>query len=339
MTAAPSDADLLLARGYLAFFTGDLDTAWQISEEARRRVLQGNKTWQVFDLMALQGLLAHMRGEWFDRLRFELQRTRDSPEVATALFDAYLCPVEVLLYGRTPYAEVIELCTSLRTTANRAGALRAVAFATQVIGEAALLAGDLDLASRELQDAIDLHHEIAATGGEASALHRMAEVRLAQGDRAEANRLLQRALPLARWSTIAVHLIQRLYGTMVAAAGDVRSARIVVDRAASTIGANDACRFCDIMFAVPAAIACADAGDLADARRYLRKAERSAGLWEGTSWQAALLETRAHLAVAEGDGDAGTHLLEQAADMFDETGQPLDAARCRATARPRSYRA
>ena len=191
----------------------------------------------MLELVALQGLLAHQRGEWFDRLNVELRRTRDVPEVATALFDGYLCPAEFMLYGATPYAEVIELCSvATGHGASAAGALRAVAFATEIIGEAALLSGDLDLAALELQQSIELHHEIAATGGEAAALQRLAEVHLARGDDDEANRLLRQALPLARWSAIALHLLQRIFGTMILAAPDPASARAVVDRAEATLG-------------------------------------------------------------------------------------------------------
>jgi hypothetical protein len=94
-------------------------------------------------------------------------------------------------------------------------------------------------------------------------------VRLAQGDRAEAQQLLRRALPLARWSATALHLLQRVYGTMIRAAPDVETARAVVDQAMSTVGQEDACPFCSIMLAVPAAIACADAGDLARIHRFV----------------------------------------------------------------------
>ena len=85
--------------------------------------------------------------------------------------------------------------------------------------------GDLDRAERELLEAVDLHRDIDAPAGEAHSLQRLAEVRLAQGDRAEARRLLQRALPLARWSVIAMHLLQRIYGTMIIAAADPRPPR------------------------------------------------------------------------------------------------------------------
>ncbi len=110
---------------------------------------------------------------------------------------------------------MIEEAEDLRRRAAHAGALRGVAFATALIGEAALLMGDLERADRELLEAIDLHRDVDAPAGEAHGLQRLAEVRLAQGDRAEAQRLLQRALPLARWSVVASHLLQRIYGTMI----------------------------------------------------------------------------------------------------------------------------
>ena len=326
----PEDGDILLARSQVAFFTGDLETAWAMAEDARRRVLGGDKSWQVLDLVALQGLLAHTRGEWFDRMRVELQHTRQNPELALVIFDGYLCPAEFLLYGPTPYREVIELAHGLRDTAQRSGVLRAVAFAAALAGEAALLAGDLPAAQRELEEAVDLHHDIGAGAGEAHSLQRLAEVQLAKGDAGQATRLLQRALPLARWSAISLHLLQRIFGTMIRAAPDRDAARAVVDRAESSLGTEDLCPFCNIMLAVPAVIACADVGDVDRARHHLHVADKSLHLWEGTSWQAAVLEARAHLAAAEGDTSRADGLRREAAELFDGSGQPLDAARCRA---------
>ena len=63
------DADILLARGKYAFFTSDFDVAQAASEEAQRLVLAGERNWKVLDLVALQGLLAHRSGSWFDRMR------------------------------------------------------------------------------------------------------------------------------------------------------------------------------------------------------------------------------------------------------------------------------
>ena len=325
-----SDAGLLLARASLAYFRGDLDAAWENTGRARRLVLEGDTTdWQLLDVVALQGLIAHNRGEWFERLRFELRRTTGAPELATAIFDSHLCVAEYLLYGPTPYAEVITLARDLRATAERAGALRAVAFATALTGEAALLSGDLDLAASELQEAADLHREIGAPAGEAHSLQRLAEVHLARGDRAEAARLAQRALPLARWSALAQHLIQRIYGTLIRAAPDAEAARAVVDRADATVGHEDLCLFCSVMLEVPAAIACADVGDVDAASAHLERAELSASLWEGTSWHAGIREASAHLSLAVGDVAEARSRLDEAAEVFAAAGQPLDAQRCR----------
>ena len=227
------------------------------------------------------------------------------PTLAVGIFDSHLCVAEYLLYGPTPYDEVLELAAELRDTAERAGVLRAVAFAMALRGEAALLKGDLDLAETELHAAADLHHDLESPAGEAHSLQRLAEVHLARGDRAEATRLLQRALPLARWSSIGQHLLHRVYGCMIDAAPDLATARAVVDRAESTLGKEDRCMFCSIMLAVPAAQACADVGDLDEARRHLRAAERSEALWEGTAWQASLLEARAHIAAGRAPGRGG----------------------------------
>jgi tetratricopeptide (TPR) repeat protein len=160
-------------------------------------------------------------------------------------------------------------------------------------------------------------------------LQRLAEVELAVGDRAEAERLLRRALPLARWSPLVRHLLQRIYGTLVAAAPDPDTALAIVDEAVEAADERTACVFCHVMIAVPASIACAEGGRLDEARSWLAQAEASAALWQGTAWQAAVREARAHLARAEDDDAAASRLLSEAALLFETAGQPLDAQRCR----------
>jgi len=331
LTGTPDDAEILVARGNLALVRGDLAAAEEAASQARRRVALGQpQEWQLFDLIALQGLVAHTRGEWFERLRHELRQGVRRPALAARIFDSHLCVAEFLLYGPTPYEEVMELADALRDTAQRSGVLRAVAFATALRGETAYLMGDLELARAELSEAVELHRDIGSAAGEAHSLQRLAEVELESGRRAQANRLLHRALPLARYSGIALHLVQRVYGTMIDAAADPQAARAMVDLAAAAVGLDDQCEFCSIMLAVPSAKACAAVGDLDDARRQLAVAERSARRWEGTSWQAALLEVRSHIAAAEGDRVPARRLLEQAAELFEASGQPLHARRCRA---------
>ncbi len=323
----PEDAEILLTRGKYAYFTSDFELARIASEEAQSLVLAGERNWQVLDLVALQGMLAHRSGGWFDRMRLELRRTRENPEIANAIFDGYLCPAEYMLYGQASYGEVISLARDLQVTARRSGALRAAAFASALIGEAALLSGDLDLASTELTEASELHRDLGSAGGQAHSLQRLAEVRIAQGDRIEAMQLVQEALPLARSSMIAKHLLQRVYGTMITAARSPLEARVIVDRAESTLGWDDACAFCQIMLSVPATIACARAGDLTHAERHLAAAERSALLWQGTSWEAAIAEARAAVAQASGDPVTACQQLHAATKQFRRAGQPLDAER------------
>lgn len=327
-----ADGLILLARGNLAYFTGDVETAWKAAGEARRLLHAPDDPWYLMDLVSLQGLIAHQRGEWFERFRMELRRTQGKQRLVTAVFDAHLCVAEFLLYGPVPYDEVIAETEDLRRQARDAGALRGVAFATALIGEAAFLSGDLDRAERELAEAVDLHRDVDAAAGEAHSLQRLAEVRLARGDRVEAGRLLQQALPLARWSVIGMHLLQRVYGTMIAAAADPDEARAVVDRAEATLGDTDHCPFCDVMLAVPAAIACADVGDLDSARRHLAVAEESAARWEGSAWRAAVLEARSHLVRAEGRPDDADELVGRAGGLFRAAGQDRDAQRCDALA-------
>jgi tetratricopeptide (TPR) repeat protein len=177
-----------------------------------------------------------------------------------------------------------------------------------------------------------MHVALDAGTGTAHALQRLAEVELAAGDPAEAERLLRRALTLARWSPLARHLLQRIYGTLVAAAPDREAALAVVDEALEASDERHSCVLCHVMIAVPATIACAEGGRLDEARDWLRQAERSARLWRGTAWRGAACEARAHLCRAEGDPAEAERLLAEAADMFDAAGQPLDAQRCREAA-------
>jgi hypothetical protein len=245
------------------------------------------------------------------------------------VLDSHLCVAEYLLYGPTPYAEVIRLAHDLEEAAVRAGARRGAAFAIVLRGEAALLAGDLGAARRDLAEGLRLHRELGASSGEAHSLQRLAEVELAAGNRDEAERLARRALPLARWALLSRHLVQRVYGTLIAAAPDAKAALGVVHEATQTTDEASACPYCDVMLAVPSAIACAEGGCLDDARRFLARAELSAALWKGTAWEAAMTEARASIVAAEGDDAGAARLMQEAARLFETVGQPLDAARCR----------
>ena len=129
-----------------------------------------------------------------------------------------------------------------------------------------------------------------------------------------------------------MHLLQRIFGTLIVSAPDPESARVMVDRAESTLGEPDQCQFCTVMLAVPAATACARVGDLEDAHRFLASASRSVSLWGESSWQAAVIEAQATVALAEGDAERYRWLSREAADAYSAVGHTGDAARCLAAA-------
>jgi len=312
-----------------AYLTGDIDRAQRTVEKAREMALTPEAPDVLLDIITLEGMISHNRGEWFDRLLHELRATKESPALASKIFDSHVCVAEYLLYGPTPYTEVVTLAHELRANAEQAGARRAVAFAACVAGEAELLGGEIDLARRDLLDAVGLHRELGAETGTAHSLQRLAEAELAAGNRTEAERRAREALVLARWSPLARHILQRTYGTLISAAPDAESALAVVDEASETLDEPGSCLFCEVMVAVPSAVACAEGGRPDEARHHLAVAEMSAALWEGTAWDASVSEAKACLARVEGNQAETERLLTRAARLFDEAGQTLDAARCR----------
>ncbi len=323
------DALHLLVQGHVHLFAGDLDGAQHSADEARRRIaISPRASAAAFELVTFDGLLAHRSGKWFHRLRQALRRGAEQPDLATGLFDSHLCVAEYLLYGPTPYEEIRELAHNLRESARRSGVTRAVAFAAALGGEAALLAGDLEVARRELEEAVALHRQTTSMLGEAHSMQRLAETHLALGDKEQANRILASALPLARWSTFAGCLLPRVFGAQVLAAPNPVAAVAVVDEATASLGVEDHCSFCSIAFDAPAARALAATGDLTGARTYLVAAQASADLWQTPAWRAAVLEARAAIATAQDDAETARELLRQAADTYAASGQVLDARRC-----------
>jgi hypothetical protein len=201
-------------------------------------------------------------------------------------------------------------------------------------GEAELLSGDLDTAEADLRVATDLSRALAGGAvGESLALQRRAEVALYRGDRPEAGVLLDEALAVARDSDVGFHLLDRIYGSRIAAAADPAAAvATLVDAEACVRGPLETCPGCRITLAVPAAVAAATAGELELLAEWEPAVDFLADVvMKLPGWHAAREEVRGHAARARG-GDGGPHFAE-AARQFRATGQPLDAARCEALAR------
>jgi hypothetical protein len=86
----PFDGAVLHAKGMLAYFTGDLDVAEAAAEQARPYALGDGAPASMLDVLTLQGMVAHNKGVWFDRMRTELTLTADSNELAATVFDCHL---------------------------------------------------------------------------------------------------------------------------------------------------------------------------------------------------------------------------------------------------------
>ena len=81
---------------------------------------------QMLDVITLQGMIAHSRGHWSDRLRQELRLAGTSVDLAQVVFDSHVCVAQYLLYGPTGPVDVIRVADELRSSAEAIGSLPAV---------------------------------------------------------------------------------------------------------------------------------------------------------------------------------------------------------------------
>jgi DNA-binding SARP family transcriptional activator len=316
----------------MGFADPELGTAK--AAECRKLAMEsGDRTALVVASWA-QAAAAHARDDLHSSIWADLLDTHALRELAISVFDGHLCMTQRLLYGARPYSEVVEFADSFLAEAQRLGAARGRAFATTLRGEANLLSGRLDEADEDLREAARLNRAIGATTGEALALQRRAEVALYRGHSAAAGALLDEALAVARESDVGFHLLDRIYGARITAAADTDAALNMLDEAELGVrGPLETCPGCRITLAVPAAIAAARAGDLDRASRYERATETLATVvMRLPGWDAALEEVKGHLALARGCPDDATARFRAAADGFRDAGQPLDEARCLASA-------
>jgi tetratricopeptide (TPR) repeat protein len=311
----------------------ELDDARRCAEQARGLAIEEGLGRELGEATAILGMVAHAQGSWRDLFRGEFEQTlTDRPALAPYVFDSQLCLAEFSLYGPDSHELVEPFARTLLETATQATSVRGQALAWLMLGEAQLFAGRLPEAASSLDRAAKLHRAAQAPSGLALALIRAAETETARGRRWQASRLLDRATDIAATAPLVAHLLVRAYAARMLAAKAAERASAVLDQAEQALVASATCQPCSIGYRVAAAITRAKTGDLTDARNHLEQAERIAGMWQRGPWQAAVWEARGTLRIAEGDHSQGKALLIEAATLFGDSGHPLDAARCRASA-------
>jgi DNA-binding SARP family transcriptional activator/tetratricopeptide (TPR) repeat protein len=312
----------------LGFLDPELGTAR--AAECRRIALESGDRAAIVVASWAQAAAAHARGDLRASVCADLQDTHALPELAVRVFDGHLCVTQRLLYGARPYSDVVAFADSLASEARRLGAVRGLAFALTLRGEAQMLAGHLVEAETDLVQGARLHRTISAPTGEALALQRRAEIALYRADATGAGVLLDEALAVARESDVGFHLLDRIYGTRIAAAQDVAGALAAVYEAESAVrGSLETCPGCRITLAVPAAIATACAGELERTLELRKSVEFLANVvMRLPGWYAALSEVDGHVARAHGDLVGAVEHFRAAAAEYGRAGQRLDEARC-----------
>jgi hypothetical protein len=117
---------------------------------------------------------------------------------------------------------------------------------------------------------------------------------------------------VARESDVGFHVLDRIYGTRIAAADSLAA---VEEAEAAVRGPVETCPTCRITLVVPAAIAAARAGDIDRAAGHARAAEMLATvIMRLPGWDAAVEKVKGHLAAAMGDVTAATSHFRTAVD-------------------------
>ncbi|MGW6930875.1 BTAD domain-containing putative transcriptional regulator [Lentzea sp. NPDC054927] len=323
-----------LANGLVAWGRRNVEEAERLAKSARALALDANLGYELGEASTLLALVAYARGTWHEQFRQEFSDSvRRSANLEGAVFDAHLCFQEFYLYGPDGHEGAKSFGRDLLGIATEADSPAGRALAHLLLGEFALLSGHLDEACEHLEQSLTDAKRAGCLSAQSIALERAAEANVRRGDRVVAVALLDRAVPLAHSSAIRSHLVIRIHGLRVLAAGGlVEALGAVRDGERMLDEATHVCDPCSMAFRIEAARACARANELGRARRHLADAERITGLWQGGPWSAALWEIRAELRRAAGQTTQAAALFLEAAELYSTLRRPIEETRCRAAA-------
>jgi DNA-binding SARP family transcriptional activator len=328
----PSDAErahALLAWALVHMNRGDIAEAERAASEARAIALDATLGRELGEAAVILAKVAMAQGRWRARFAEELAESmRMRAQMEPIVYDAHLCLAEYYLAGPEGYDSAAEFAREMMRIAEEAGSATGAALALLMLGEAELLAGRIAPAEEHLKDAAEANDREGCISGAALARQRLAEAAVSRGRMYDANRLLTRALSLARRSDIVAHLMVRVFGTMIQAAADPKKAVTVLRKAERELAQMQSCEPCSMGFLTSAATASARAGELDRARSFIAEAERIVGMWQGGPWTGAVWEARGFLRQAEGEDAQARAMFREAAEAFMRSGNQSDASRC-----------
>ena len=231
---------------------------------------------EVGEASALMGLCAQMQGRWKEVFQTEfIAWARKTPDKVNQVFDGHLCLAEFCLCNATGHQEIGIAARELLSVAQAAGSLPGQGLASMILGEVALFSADFEAAEKLLSQG-DAH------SGRALAVERLAEIAIGRGRNWEARRLIARAESIASESWLSPHLLIRLKGLSVRAAGSQEDAREIIAEGDRLVSLHAyGCQPCSMGFRVASAKMLADMGELDQVGRRLDEAERIAGMWHG----------------------------------------------------------
>ncbi len=321
-----------LAWGLLHLHSGDFDKARAVAEETRGLAMAAGLVREIGESSALMGLCAQMQGRWKEVFQTEfIDWVRKSPDTVNMIFDGHLCLAEFCLCNAKGHHEIGMAAQELLSVAEGAGSLPGRGLASLILGEVALFSGNLGEAERLLTEADALLAKGNAHSGRALALERLAEIALSDGRKWLAKRLIARAEGVAAASWLAPHLLIRLKGLALRAAGTRDKVLDIIHEGDRLLTQHShGCQPCSMGFRVASATALAELGELDQVGRRLDEAERIAGMWHGGPWAAAVWEARGSQRRAERNGARAVAAFEEAASRYAALGRPTDEARCRA---------
>ena len=322
-------AHALLSWALVHMNRNDIREAERAAEEARTIALDAGLGRELGEAATILAKVAMAQGRWRERFAEELAESmRMRAKLEPIVYDAHLCLAEYFLNSPEGHDAAAEFARQMMKIAEDAGSATGAALAQLMLGEAELLAGDLDEAEGHLKLAAEANDREGCVSGSALARQRLAEAAVSRGRNYEANRLLGRARILAFRSDLLTHLLVRVFGTMIQAAPDPKKAVSVLRAAEKELSQMHSCEPCSMGFLTSASAASARAGELDRARSFIAEAERIAGMWQGGIWTGAVWEARGILRQAEGEGEQARAMFREAAQAFSHVGNQLDAARC-----------